>query len=83
MTKGTSTPTLLASMNSRRLLRKLYGQELNIQTPLIHSYIPLKKSVFEKIWSVFKEEIETFYQIDLGVKTILISLLFLYLMPCI
>ena len=58
--KGTSTPTLLASMNSRRLLRKLYGQELNIQTPLIHSYIPLKKSVFEKIWSVFKEEIESF-----------------------
>ena len=58
--KGTSTPTLLASMNSRRLLRKLYGQELNVQTPLIHSYIPLKKSVFEKIWSVFKEEIESF-----------------------
>ena len=58
--KGTSTPTLLASMNSRRLLRKLYGRELNAQTPLIHSYIPLKKSIFEKIWGVFRNEIEEF-----------------------
>ena len=58
--KGTATPTLLASMNSRRLLRKLYGQELNAQTPLIHSYIPLKKSVFEKIWQTFPDEIEAF-----------------------
>lgn len=58
--KGTATPTLLASMNSRRLLRKLYGQELNAQTPLIHSYVPLKKSVFEKLWQEFPNEINAF-----------------------
>ncbi len=81
--KGTSTPTLLASMNSRRLLRKLYGQELNVQTPLIHSYIPLKKSVFEKIWSVFKEEIESFLSNRFRGKNDLNLATFLYLMPCI
>lgn len=58
--KGTSTPTLLASMNSRRLLRKRYGQELNAQTPLIHSYIPLRKSEFETIWQHFSSEITDF-----------------------
>ncbi|OOF52088.1 capsule biosynthesis protein CapC [Rodentibacter genomosp. 1] len=58
--KGTETPTLLASMNSRKLLRKLYGQELNAQTPLIHSYIPLKKSFFEKVWQTFPNEISGF-----------------------
>ena len=56
--KGISTPTLLASLNSRRLLFKKYGKDINI--PLVHTYIPLKKTYFNFAWDYFYKDIEEF-----------------------
>ncbi|WP_085248738.1 stealth family protein [Gilliamella mensalis] len=56
--KGVNTPTLSASLNSRQLLFKKYGKDINI--PLVHTYIPLKKSYFNLAWSYFFEDISKF-----------------------
>lgn len=56
--KGRITPTLLASENSISLLRKKYHKE--IDSPLVHTYVPLKKSIYEQCWSLFEKEIKTF-----------------------
>ncbi|MEG9544801.1 stealth family protein [Mannheimia sp. HC-2023] len=56
--KGRITPTLLASENSISLLRKKYNKE--IDSPLVHTYVPLKKSIYEQCWSLFEKEINTF-----------------------
>ncbi|MCO6540366.1 MAG: Stealth CR1 domain-containing protein [Gilliamella sp.] len=56
--KGISTPTLLASLNSRRLLFKKYGKDINI--PLVHTYIPLKKTYFNFAWTYFYKDIKAF-----------------------
>lgn len=56
--KGVKTPTLLASMNCRELLLKKYNQKIN--NPLVHTYVPLKKSYFELTWLLFGNEINAF-----------------------
>lgn len=56
--KGFATPTLSASMLGAELLRKQYG--VLIDTPLTHTYVPLKKSIFEMVWKVHSAEIERF-----------------------
>lgn len=52
------TPTLYASLNSSDLLYKDYGTK--IVNPLVHTYIPLKKSVYSLVWSKYRELIYSF-----------------------
>ncbi|MFL5731545.1 MAG: Stealth CR1 domain-containing protein [Cytophagaceae bacterium] len=56
---GLITPTLSASLRSAQLLK---GTELNdqIDRPLVHTYIPLKKSVYFLAWEKYGPSIENF-----------------------
>lgn len=56
--KGVSTPTLLASQNCIRLLQQHHS--CNIDYPLVHTYIPLRKSGFQAAWQHYQEHIENF-----------------------
>ncbi len=56
--KGTITPTLSASERSITLLNKFYNT--NIDTPLVHTYIPLKKSMYQLAWQRYENEIRAF-----------------------
>lgn len=56
--RGIGTPTLFAASNSGKLLQETYG--VNIDMPLVHTYIPLKKSAFELAWNLFPEHINGF-----------------------
>lgn len=74
--KGVKTPTLLASLNCRELLLKKYNKK--ISNPLVHTYVPLKKSYFKLAWSLFGNEINNFlpnrfrYDNDLNLATFLV-----------
>ncbi|KPN71182.1 stealth conserved region 3 domain-containing protein [Neisseria sp. 83E34] len=56
--KGVMTPTLSASLNSIKLLSKYYSAQ--IDAPLVHTYVPLRKSAYEKAWDIFNTEIKAF-----------------------
>lgn len=56
--RGIGTPTLFAATNSGKLLKQQYNAEIDM--PLVHTYIPLKKSGFELAWRLFSEQIEDF-----------------------
>lgn len=56
--KGTITPTLAASQNCIRLLKQNYA--CNLDHPLVHTYIPLRKSCFQTVWNHYEEEIKAF-----------------------
>lgn len=56
--KGTITPTLSASERSIKLLNKYY--KTSIDKPLVHTYIPLKKSMYQLAWYRYKDEINEF-----------------------
>lgn len=56
--RGIGTPTLFAASNSSQLLQEQYG--ISIDMPLVHTYIPLKKSMFELAWQLFPEHITGF-----------------------
>lgn len=56
--KGVKTPTQYASMNSICLLKKDY--QINVDSPLVHTYIPLKKSICEVVFTNYQLEIEKF-----------------------
>lgn len=56
--KGIHTPTLLASLHSRNLLYDSFGCHVN--TPLVHTYVPLKKSMYELAWQLYGFEITSF-----------------------
>ncbi len=56
--KGVITPTLQASLYAIELLNNYYP--LAIKSPLVHSYLPLKKSAYEKTWDLFANEIRKF-----------------------
>ncbi|MDA3978221.1 stealth family protein [Gallibacterium sp. AGMB14963] len=56
--KKVLTPTLCASLNSSDLLYKDYG--IKITNSLIHTYIPLKKSIYTLVWNRHKDLIDTF-----------------------
>ena len=56
--KGIVTATLQASKNSNQILNKKFGHI--IDSPLVHTYVPLKKSSFIKYWNENKELIEPF-----------------------
>lgn len=56
--RGIETPTLFAASNSSNLLQQEY--DVSIDMPLVHTYVPLKKSAFELAWKLFPEHIEAF-----------------------
>lgn len=56
--RGVNTPTLHACLNSRYLLFKDYNIEIDI--PLVHSYIPLRKSMYDNVFEKYKDEIYKF-----------------------
>lgn len=57
--KGTSTPTLKASLKGRALLAKQFNEEL-LDSPLVHTYVPLRKSLYQKCWKTFENDINDF-----------------------
>ena len=56
--KGTITPTLCASFNSIKLLKNKHNHLINM--PLVHTYIPLKKSIYQLAWQLYEQEILSF-----------------------
>ena len=56
--KGIMTPTLWASLNSTRLLQHKHAISINM--PLVHTYVPLKKSIYELAWQLYSTEITAF-----------------------
>lgn len=52
------TPTSKASLNSKRLIEKSFN--CVIDSYFIHTYFPLKKSVYEYVWASYSNEIELF-----------------------
>lgn len=56
--KGVITPTLSASLNSIKLLQRNYN--IFIDMPLVHTYVPLKKSIYEQAWALYENEIRAF-----------------------
>jgi len=57
--KGTSTPTLKASLAGRSLLAQQFDGEV-LDSPLVHTYVPLRKSLYLKCWQAFEHEINSF-----------------------
>lgn len=56
--KGINTPTLSASLKSCAILKR--DCSINIDRSLVHTYVPLKKSVFKFAWSSYEDEIRLF-----------------------
>ncbi|MDU6924746.1 stealth family protein [Franconibacter helveticus] len=56
--KGVDTPTLHASLRSIELLRRYFRSDIN--NPLVHTYIPLKVSMYKEVWRLYEKEIEGF-----------------------
>lgn len=56
--KGVYTPTLSASINVQKILKKDYGVSIDI--PLVHTYVPLRKSVYKIVHDKYKNEIKRF-----------------------
>lgn len=56
--KGINTPTLSASCKAVELLMARYG--LAIDSPLVHTYVPLRKSMFTLAWKEYDDEIAAF-----------------------
>jgi hypothetical protein len=74
--KGVSTATLKASINSRNILIQDTG--IDPKLTLVHSYVPLKKSVYEEFWRLHESRILEFLpnkfrgENDLNLATFLI-----------
>ncbi|WP_373746669.1 Stealth CR1 domain-containing protein [Neisseria dentiae] len=56
--KGVMTPTLNASFNSINLLKRRHDSFIDM--PLVHTYVPLKKSIYHLAWDQFEQEIRAF-----------------------
>lgn len=74
--RGIRTATLVASLASSRLLQQRYG--VSVDVPLVHTYVPLRKSAYRLAWSYFEDEIIRFQPSrfrsdgDLNVATFLV-----------
>ncbi len=55
---GIITPTLSASLKVSLMLSEILG--FRIDTPLVHTYIPLRKSMFDLVEKIYAEEIASF-----------------------
>lgn len=58
LNRGVTSPTLNASLYGRNILQRDYG--IIIDSPLVHTYVPLKKSMFENVWNSYEDEIKSF-----------------------
>lgn len=56
--RGVITPTLCASFNAKEILRNKFCYDIDI--PLVHTYVPLRKSMFEMVWNTYNKEINAF-----------------------
>lgn len=56
--KMADTPTLSASMKSAAILNHDFS--FLIDHPLVHTYVPLRKSMFEECWDVYGNDLEAF-----------------------
>lgn len=74
--KGVQTPTLSASLNVRKIINDNYG--VNIDIPLVHTYVPLRKSVFTFVWKNYIDDINKFLpnrfrtDLDLNMATFMV-----------
>lgn len=55
---GRHTDTLTACVHSRGLLRRGFG--VDVDTPAVHTYVPLRRSVLCHLWSLYGERIAAF-----------------------
>lgn len=56
--KGVRTPTLGASLHAQSLLSAKYS--MSIDNPLVHTYVPLKKSAYDLAWKFFESDVRSF-----------------------
>lgn len=56
--RGVTTPTLSASLRVSDLLYKEF--RCRVITPLVHTYMPLRRSMFESVWEQYDAEIKSF-----------------------
>jgi len=56
--RGTSTPTLSASQKASSIFKRDF--QIVIDTPLVHTYVPLRKSMYEAAWNIYENEINSF-----------------------
>lgn len=56
--KGTDTPTLSASLKSASILNHDFS--FLIDHPLVHTYVPLRKSMFEECWRLYRADLKSF-----------------------
>lgn len=56
--KGINTPTLSASLKSVSILNYDFSQLIDYS--LVHTYVPLRKSMFEEAWDFYSTELHTF-----------------------
>lgn len=54
------TPTLSASLKVCELFKRDYSVGIDIDTPLVHTYVPLMRSMFESVWLDYESEINSF-----------------------
>lgn len=83
--KGNHTPTLQASLYSQALIEREFSKRPN--QALVHTYVPLKKSMYQIAWDLYQAEIEAFLNNqfrgspDLNLATFLVPWL-MYLHGC-
>lgn len=56
---GGDTPTLSASLKSADILDQDFS--FLIDQPLVHTYVPLRKSMFEECWRLYRAELNKFF----------------------
>ncbi|PJZ03880.1 capsule biosynthesis protein CapC [Pantoea rodasii] len=56
--KGVLTPTLTASLKSSELIN--LKTSFLVDSPLVHTYVPLRKSMYNEVWDEFELEIKSF-----------------------
>ena len=56
--RGVMTPSLSASFNAKKILK--YNFDYEIDAPLVHTYVPLRKSMFKEVWYNYNDEISSF-----------------------
>lgn len=56
--RGILTPTLSASLKAKALLEKKFSYFIDIT--LVHTYVPLRKSIYEKVWAEYGSDITGF-----------------------
>lgn len=56
--RGVNTPTLSASLSCANILNKDFN--INVDAPLVHTYVPLKRSFFKMAWELYGERIDCF-----------------------